>query len=134
DLVLVLGDRYEILSAVQAALIARLPVAHLCGGDITEGAMDDAIRHAITKLAHLHFVTNEAAARRVCQLGEDPMRVHCVGSPGLDNIRQTKLLDRPALFQRIGIEPRASHLLVTSHHAAPHTYPLAQCMALLSAR
>ena len=64
DLLLVLGDRFEILAAVEAALVARLPVAHLCGGDITEGAYDDAIRHAITKMAHLHFATNEAAARR----------------------------------------------------------------------
>jgi UDP-N-acetylglucosamine 2-epimerase (non-hydrolysing)/GDP/UDP-N,N'-diacetylbacillosamine 2-epimerase (hydrolysing) len=133
DLVLVLGDRYEILAAVQAAVVARLPVAHLCGGDITEGAMDDAIRHAVTKLSHLHFVTNEAAARRVWQLGEDPARVHCVGSPGLDRIRQTKLLDRAAFFRRVGFEPRASNLLVTFHPETLHADPLGQCRELLAA-
>jgi UDP-hydrolysing UDP-N-acetyl-D-glucosamine 2-epimerase len=133
DLLLVLGDRYEILSAVQAALVARLPVAHLCGGDITEGAMDDATRHAITKLSHLHFVTNETSAQRVRQLGEDPSRVHCVGSPGLDRIRQTKLLGRSAFFERMGIEPRTHNLLVTFHPETLHADPLAQCRELMSA-
>lgn len=133
DLLLVLGDRYEILAAVEAATIARLPVAHLCGGDITEGAMDDAIRHAVTKLSHLHFVTNEAAAQRVRQLGEDSTRVHCVGSPGLDRIRQTKLLDRAAFFKRVGLAPRAYNLLVTFHPETLNADPLAQCLELLVA-
>jgi UDP-N-acetylglucosamine 2-epimerase (non-hydrolysing)/GDP/UDP-N,N'-diacetylbacillosamine 2-epimerase (hydrolysing) len=133
DLVFVLGDRYEILAAVEAAVVARLPVAHLCGGDITEGAMDDAIRHAITKLSHLHFVTNEAAAQRLRQLGEDPDRVHCVGSPGLDRIRQTKLLDRAAFFQRIGLAPRAANLLVTFHPETLNTDTLGQCLEMLVA-
>lgn len=133
DLVLVLGDRYEILAAVQAALIARLPVAHLCGGDITEGAMDDAVRHAITKLSHLHFVTNEPAARRVRQLGEHPARVHCVGSPGLDSIRQTKVLDRAAFFERVGLAPNHSNLLITYHPETLHADPLGQCRELLAA-
>ncbi len=89
DLVLVLGDRFEILAAVQAALFARIPVAHIAGGDLTEGAVDDAIRHSITKMAHLHFVTNSDAAQRVRQLGEDPRHIFNVGSPGIDNLLHT---------------------------------------------
>jgi UDP-hydrolysing UDP-N-acetyl-D-glucosamine 2-epimerase len=115
DLLLVLGDRYETLAAVEAALVARVPVAHLCGGDVTEGAIDDAIRHAITKMAHLHFVTNADAARRVAQLGEDPGRIHTVGSPGLDRIAEIEPMSREAFFTAVGLTPRARNLLVTFH-------------------
>ena len=114
-LMLVLGDRYETLAAVEAALVARVPVAHLCGGDVTEGAIDDAIRHAITKMAHLHFVTNADAARRVAQLGEDPARIHTVGSPGLDRIAEIEPMGREAFFAAVGLTPRARNLLVTFH-------------------
>ena len=107
DIMLVLGDRYEIGACASAALIANVPVAHLCGGDVTEGAIDAAIRHGITKMAHLHFVSNSDAARRVAQLGEDPRRIHNVGSPGLDRIRDVKLLDRRALFDHLGLHPRS---------------------------
>ena len=96
DLMLVLGDRYEIQAVVSAALIARVPVAHLCGGDVTEGAMDDALRHSISKMSSLHFVTHEAAAQRLRQLGEAPERIFNVGSTGLDTIRMTKPLEREA--------------------------------------
>lgn len=82
DLVLVLGDRFEILPAVQACLMHRIPVAHVAGGDTSEGAVDESIRHAITKMAHVHFVTNEQSAQRVRQMGEEAKRVHVVGSPG----------------------------------------------------
>lgn len=88
DLVLVLGDRYEILAAVNAALIMNIPVAHICGGDVTEGAFDESIRHSITKCSHIHFVTNEDSVRRVRQMGENPDYIFNVGSPGLDNIMQ----------------------------------------------
>ncbi len=115
QLLLVLGDRYEILAAVQAALIARIPVVHLCGGDITEGAIDDAIRHAITKLSHLHFVTNEDAARRVAQLGEDPANIHVAGSPGLDGLSCFEPMTREAFFSRIGLRPGARNAVVTYH-------------------
>lgn len=115
DLVLVLGDRFEILAVVQAALVCRLPVAHLCGGDVTEGAWDDSIRHAITKMAHLHFVTNHAAARRVRQLGERPDRVHQVGSPGIDVIRTLPLLDGAELEAELGFTLRTRNVLVTYH-------------------
>jgi len=117
DLLLVLGDRYEILGAAQAALIARIPVAHIAGGDLTEGAFDDAIRHAVTKLSHLHFVTSEQAARRVRQLGEADERVFVTGSPGIDQILATPLLDRAALAQRLGMALRGRNLAVTFHPA-----------------
>src|SRR5882724_815930 len=94
DLVVVLGDRYETLAAAQAAMFMRLPMAHLFGGDVTEGAVDESIRHAISKMSHVHFVTNSESARRLTQLGEDPSRVFTVGSPGIDSIKRLKLMDR----------------------------------------
>lgn len=115
DILLVLGDRYEILAAVQAALVARIPVAHIAGGDTTEGAFDEAIRHSITKMAHLHFVTNADAARRVRQLGENPAAIFNVGSPGLDNLVRLKLLDRQTLENDLGFAFRDKNLLVTFH-------------------
>jgi UDP-hydrolysing UDP-N-acetyl-D-glucosamine 2-epimerase len=133
DLLLVLGDRYEILAAAAAALIARVPVAHLCGGDITEGAFDDAIRHAITKLSHLHFVTNTDAHTRVIQLGEDPAHVHLVGSPGLDRIRTTPATSADEFFADVGLPQRASTLLVTYHPPTLADDPLAECREMLAA-
>lgn len=115
DLLIVLGDRYEIFGAVQAALLAQIPVAHLCGGDVTEGAYDDAIRHAITKMSHIHFVTNSDARRRVVQMGENPAFVHMVGSPGLDAIREVALYTRAETFQRLALTPRDRNLMVTFH-------------------
>jgi UDP-hydrolysing UDP-N-acetyl-D-glucosamine 2-epimerase len=115
DILVLLGDRYEILAAAQAALVARIPVAHIAGGDVTEGAFDDAIRHSITKMAHLHFVTNEISARRVRQLGEAADRVFNVGSPGLDFIKRTRLLERKELEADLGFVFRKYNLLVTFH-------------------
>ena len=115
DLLLVLGDRYEILAAVQAALVARIPVAHLSGGDVTEGAIDDAIRHAITKMSHLHFVTNGPAASRVTQMGEDPARVIVAGNPGLDDLIRFEPMPRAELSRALGLTLRARNLLVTYH-------------------
>jgi UDP-N-acetylglucosamine 2-epimerase (non-hydrolysing)/GDP/UDP-N,N'-diacetylbacillosamine 2-epimerase (hydrolysing) len=117
DIVVLLGDRFEILAAAQAALMAKIPVAHIAGGDITEGALDDAIRHAITKMAHLHFVTNGAAAARVRQLGEDSRCIFDVGSPGLDTLRRAKLLSRGELEAALGFPLRQRNLLVTFHPA-----------------
>jgi len=117
DLLLLLGDRFEILAAAQAALIARLPVAHLCGGDVTEGAFDEAIRHAVTKMAHLHFATNEAAARRLRQLGEDPARIFTVGSPGIDYLLRAPPLGEDALARATGLDLGKKLLLVTFHPA-----------------
>ena len=115
DLVLVLGDRFEILAAVQACLIHNIPVAHIAGGDTTEGAFDESIRHAITKMSHLHFVTNELSAQRVRQLGEDPRHVHVVGNPGLDHLVRLKLLDRKALGESLGAPLAKRNLLITFH-------------------
>lgn len=115
DLLLIPGDRFEMLAAATAALPRRVPIAHLGGGDTTEGAIDEAIRHAITKMAHLHFVTNEAAARRVRQLGEDPKRIHLVGNPALDQIATLELMDRAAFEEAVGLKLREKNLLVTYH-------------------
>ena len=115
DIVLVLGDRYEILAAAEAALIQGVPVAHIAGGDVTEGAFDESIRHALTKLAHIHLTTNAPAAARVLQMGEDPARVHVVGSPGLDHLRRMPLLKGAALAEALGAPPGVRNVLVTYH-------------------
>ena len=115
DIMVVLGDRYEILAAVQSALIARIPVAHIAGGDTTEGAFDEAIRHSITKMSHLHFVTNEISQRRVFQLGENPKCIFNVGSPGLDNVRRLQLLNKMELAKQLNFSFRSKNILVTFH-------------------
>lgn len=115
ETVLVLGDRFEILAAAVASLMHRVPLVHIAGGDVSEGAIDDSMRHAITKMAHVHLVTNEEAARRVRQMGEDPSRVHVVGSPGLDHLRRRPLLARGELEQQLGAPLGRHNLLVTFH-------------------
>jgi UDP-hydrolysing UDP-N-acetyl-D-glucosamine 2-epimerase len=115
DAMMVLGDRFEILAAAQAAMVHNLPLVHIAGGDTTEGAFDEAIRHAITKMAHVHLVTNESARRRVVQMGEDPLNVHMVGSPGLDHLRRSALLDRVALEASLGYPLGKHNALITFH-------------------
>lgn len=115
DILLVLGDRYEILAAAQAALVAKIPIAHIAGGDTTEGAFDEAIRHSITKMSHLHFVTNDQAVKRVRQLGEDPQHIHNVGSPGIDQIKRIILLNRSALEKELDFKFREKNILITFH-------------------
>src|ERR1043166_1303589 len=115
DVVVVLGDRYEILSAAQAALIAGISVAHISGGEVSEGAIDDCIRHCITKIARYHFVAAEAYRSRVIQLGEHPDCVFNVGDPALDNIRRLPLLSRTALASAIGFDVGKPYFLVTLH-------------------
>ena len=115
DLMLVLGDRYEIFAAAAAAMIARVPIAHLHGGESTEGAFDEAIRHSITKMSHLHFVAAEEYRQRVIQLGEDPQRAFLVGGLGVDNILSLKLLDRLALEAALDFRLGVKNLLVTFH-------------------
>ncbi len=114
DWVLALGDRFEIFAAAQACLMLGIPLAHLGGGDVTEGAVDEAMRHAITKIAHLHLVTHEDAARCVRQLGEEPHRVHVVGNPGLDTMASQPV---PSLQQMAaaGYAVTADDLLVVLH-------------------
>jgi GDP/UDP-N,N'-diacetylbacillosamine 2-epimerase (hydrolysing) len=115
DLLLVLGDRFEIFSAVAAAMVARIPVAHLHGGEVTEGAFDEAIRHSITKMSHLHFVAAEPYRKRVIQLGEHPDRVILVGSPGIDAISRVKLLEKSELERSLGFKFGQRNLLITFH-------------------
>ena len=115
DLILVLGDRYEILSAAAAAMIALVPIAHLHGGEITEGAFDEAIRHSITKMSHLHFVAAEVYRKRVIQLGEQPDRVFNVGGLGIDNILRLTLLTREELEKALDFKLKKRNLLITFH-------------------
>ncbi len=115
DVLVVLGDRFEILAAVQAAMMHRIPIAHIHGGEITAGAVDDAIRHAVTKMSHLHFTATERYRQRVIQLGEPPQRVFNVGAPGLDNIVGLKLLDKLQLEEAINFKLGERNLLITFH-------------------
>lgn len=134
DLLLVLGDRYEIFSAVASAMVARVPVAHLHGGEATEGLIDESIRHSITKMSHLHFVATDEYRRRVIQLGEAPERVFCVGGLGVDNIMKLKLLDRLQLEEALDFKLGNCNLLVTFHPVTLESASAAsQMRALLSA-
>lgn len=117
DVLVVLGDRFEIFVAVTAAMNQRVPIAHIHGGELSEGAVDDAIRHAITKMAHLHFTANEIYRRRVIQMGEQPDRVFTVGAPGLDNILRLPLLEKHELEQELAFKFGVRNLLVTFHPA-----------------
>jgi GDP/UDP-N,N'-diacetylbacillosamine 2-epimerase (hydrolysing) len=135
DLIVVLGDRFEIFAAVAAALVARIPVAHLHGGETTEGAFDEAFRHSITKMAHLHFVAAEEYRRRVIQLGEQPDRVFLVGGLGVDNIKRLALLNRAALEASLDFKLAQKNLLITFHpvtlEAATATDQMAELLAAL---
>lgn len=115
DIVVVLGDRYEMLAVAEAALLARIPLAHIHGGEASEGAMDDSIRHAITKLAHLHFTAAADYRRRVVQLGEAPERVFEVGAMGIDCLAALSLLDRTATARSLGLPPDRPFFVVTYH-------------------
>ena len=115
DLVVVLGDRTEILGAVIATAMANIPIAHLHGGETTEGAYDEAIRHSITKFSHLHFTSTEAYRKRVIQLGEHPDTVFNVGAIGLDAIKKLPLLDRASFEQAIGFKLKERNILITYH-------------------
>jgi len=115
DIVVVLGDRYEIISATASAMIARIPIAHLHGGETTEGAFDEAIRHSITKMSHLHFTAAHEYRKRVIQLGEAPSRVFNVGGLGIENIKRLELLSRAEFEKSIGFKLAKNNLLVTFH-------------------
>jgi GDP/UDP-N,N'-diacetylbacillosamine 2-epimerase (hydrolysing) len=111
----VLGDRYEIFAAASAAMIARIPIAHVSGGETTEGAFDEAIRHSITKMAWWHFVAADEYRQRILQLGEDPKRVFNVGGLGVDVIKKSKLLSKKRLMDKTGIRFGKKNLLITYH-------------------
>lgn len=133
DLIVVLGDRFEIFAATAAALIAGIPVAHLHGGETTEGAFDEAIRHSITKMSHLHFVAAEDYRKRVIQLGEQPERVFLVGGLGIDAINRITLLDRDALEASLDFKLGLRNLLITFHPVTLEGQSSGQQMAELLA-
>lgn len=115
DLIVVLGDRFELISAVSAALIAKIPVAHIHGGELTQGAIDDGIRHAITKLSHIHFPAARPYAERIIQMGEQPDFVFNYGAPGLDHVKQTPLFSKQELSEMLDFEFGKQNFLVTYH-------------------
>lgn len=134
DLVVVLGDRFEALAVAAAATVCKVPIAHIHGGELTLGAMDDAFRHAITKMSHLHFTSTEAYRRRVIQLGEEPSRVWNVGALGVENIKTLPLVAREEVEQRLGLAPGQPYFLVTYHPATLDAQPARQQLdALLCA-
>lgn len=115
DVVVLSGDKFEILAAASAALLSRIPIAHIHGGEITEGAYDDPIRHAVTKMATIHFVAHRDYARRIIQMGEDRKFVFNYGAPGLDNIKRSKLLDKEKLENELGVKLGRDTALATFH-------------------
>lgn len=134
DIVVVLGDRFEIFSAAAAAMIARIPIAHIHGGEATEGLIDEAIRHSITKMSHLHFTATESYRKRVVQLGEDPQRVFNVGAIGLDNVFKLDLLSRKDFEKSIGAKLNKRNYLITFHPVTlEHGTAKAQFQQLLDA-
>lgn len=132
DIIVAMGDRFEMHAAVLAALPFNIPVAHIHGGEVTVGAIDDALRHGITKIAHLHFTSTREYADRVIKMGEEPWRVTVSGAPSLDNLKQVPLLDGDEFFERFGVSLTPAPLLVTFHPVTrePEHTP-AQIQALL---
>lgn len=115
DLIVVLGDRFEILSAVVAAIPFRIPIAHIHGGESTEGVIDESIRHAITKMSHVHFAATQRYRQRIIQMGENPKNVFCYGAPGLDNIKRLKLMSKAELLKELVISEE-KHIGVVTYH------------------
>ena len=115
DLLLLIADRYEMLAPAAVALTLRIPVAHIEGGEISEGAIDDAVRNALTKMSHLHFTSTEGARARVIAMGEEPWRVHRAGAPSLDHLRRSRLLDRHELEQKLHLELESATVMVAYH-------------------
>ncbi|MEH1739360.1 UDP-N-acetylglucosamine 2-epimerase [Fusobacterium varium] len=128
DLIILLGDRYEILAATIAAYISRIPVAHISGGDITEGAYDDAFRHSITKMAYLHFPGSKNSRRRIMQLGESPERIFDFGDPGIENIKNTEIYNRKELSEILKFDLEREYILVVMHSTTLENFSSAQQM------
>lgn len=133
DVVVVLGDRFEILAATQSAALARIPIAHIHGGETSEGAVDESIRHAVTKFSSWHFVAAEAYRKRVVQMGEHPERVFNIGAPGLDNLARLPLLTREELETELEMSLGSPLLLVTYHPATLGDMPPAEAVDRLLA-
>jgi len=115
DLLLLIADRYEMLAPASTALALRIPIAHIEGGEVSQGAIDDAVRNALTKLAHIHFTSTETARLRVIAMGEESWRVHRAGAPSLDHLRRSTLLDRAALEARLGLSLLPPTLVAAWH-------------------
>jgi len=133
DILLLIADRYEMLAPAAVACALRIPIAHIEGGEISQGAIDDAIRNALTKLAHVHFTSTETARRRVIAMGEEPWRVHHAGAPSLDHLRRSTLLDRSALESLLGIALERPSLLAAWHPVTILNDTNAEADALFSA-
>jgi UDP-hydrolysing UDP-N-acetyl-D-glucosamine 2-epimerase len=123
DFIMILGDRFELLAVAQAALVSRIPIVHLAGGDVTEGAFDEAIRHSITKMSQLHFVSNKESEKRVYQLGENPENIHLVGNPGLDHLNSLKLMEKNELEKSLRYSFKSKNILVTFHSVTLDNVP-----------
>ncbi|HYK35474.1 UDP-N-acetylglucosamine 2-epimerase [Alloacidobacterium sp.] len=115
DLLLLIADRYEMLAPASVALALRIPIAHIEGGEISEGAIDDAVRNALTKMSHIHFTSTELARQRVIGMGEEPWRVHRAGAPSLDHLRRSRLLTREELEQKLNLDLTQQSILITYH-------------------
>jgi len=115
DLLILLGDRYEVLASSIAAHLCRIPVAHIHGGEVTQAAIDDAFRHSITKMSHIHFVANPSYKKRVIQLGENPKNIHIVGGLGIDSISKTNLISRKEIEKRFKLKFREKNFLISFH-------------------
>jgi UDP-N-acetylglucosamine 2-epimerase (non-hydrolysing)/GDP/UDP-N,N'-diacetylbacillosamine 2-epimerase (hydrolysing) len=133
DLLLLIADRYEMLAPAAAALAMRIPIAHIEGGEISQGAIDDHVRNALTKLAHIHFTSTETARRRVIAMGEEPWRVTHAGAPSLDHLRKSQLLDRSALELKLGLRFSPPTLLVAWHPVTILSDTNAEAQAFYSA-
>lgn len=128
DCLVLLGDRYEIIAAALAATVHHIPIAHIHGGEVTVGAMDDAIRHAITKLSHLHFAATQNYRMRIIQMGEDPRRVFCFGAPGLDHLQYMHFLGASELEKRLDVSLNSPLILCTFHPVTNQREDLTECL------
>ena len=115
DIVLLIADRYEMLAPAAVAVALRIPIAHIEGGEVSQGAIDDQVRNALTKMAHIHFTSTDLGRRRVIAMGEEPWRVHCAGAPSLDHLKRSKLLERQEVEKRLGVALTPFTLLVAWH-------------------
>ncbi|WP_051275916.1 UDP-N-acetylglucosamine 2-epimerase [Desulfovirgula thermocuniculi] len=135
DILLLLGDRHELLAAATVAIIARVPIAHIAGGESTEGAIDEQVRHALTKMSHLHFASTFEYARRIRLMGEEAWRIHVVGAPGVENIHRGELMSPEEIMAKFGIDVSQPTLLVTFHPETltPDLNPAEEVNILISA-
>ncbi len=133
DLLLLIADRYEMLAPAAVALALRIPMAHIEGGEVSEGAIDDAVRNALTKMSHIHFTSTEMARRRVISMGEEEWRVHRAGAPSLDHLRRSRLLTREELEERLGVELGCQTTLIAYHPVTLKSDTTSEAAALFAA-